>query len=50
MYKVFEFIINSIDNNLQNVEGCQYFGEKKSVMLLLYRRFKMFNRGVIATL
>jgi hypothetical protein len=49
MYKVFEFIINSIDNNLQVVDGCQYFGEK-SVMLLLYRRLKMLNTGVIATL
>ena len=24
--------------------------EKKSIMLLLYRRFKMLNKGVIATL
>jgi hypothetical protein len=35
MYKVFEFIINSIDNNLQVVEGCQYFGEKKYYALVI---------------
>lgn len=35
MYKVFEFIINSIDNNLQVVEGCQYFGEKKCYALVI---------------